>query len=41
MSLHQSLPPKLKFKVEKEYKRLFGGALKQHILDALNLDEAI
>ena len=41
MSLHQGLPPKLKLKVEKEYKRLFGGALKQHILEALDIDEAI
>ena len=41
MSLHQGLPPKLKLKVEKEYKRLFGGALNQHILEALDIDEAI
>ena len=26
---------------KKQYKRLFGGTLKQHILEALDIDEAI
>ena len=41
MSIHQGVPPKLKLNVEKQYKRLFGGTLKQHILEALYIDEAI
>ena len=41
MNIHQVPPPKLKLNVEKQYKRLFGGTLKQNILEALDIDEAI
>ena len=41
MNIHQITPPKLKLNVEKQYKRLFGGTLKQHILEALDINEAI
>ena len=35
-----NLTPKLKLNVEKQYKRLFGRTFKQHILDALDINEA-
>ena len=41
MSIHQGLPPKLKLNVEKQYKRLFGGTLKENFLEVLYIDEAI
>ena len=41
MSLHQGLPPKIKLNVEKQYKRLFGGTLKQHMFEALDIHETI
>ena len=39
MEFHQSLPKDLKTSVEKQYKRLFGGAISEHILDAIDNDE--
>ena len=37
MNLYQRLQTKLKLKVEKHYKRLFGWTLKHHFLDALDI----
>ena len=39
MEFHQSLPNKLQTRVEKQYKRLFGGTIREHMLDAIDDDE--
>ena len=39
MEFHQSLQNKLQTRVEKQYKRLFGGAIREHMLDAIDDDE--
>ena len=39
MEFHQSLPNKLQTRVEKQYKRLFGGTIREHMLDAIEDDE--
>ena len=39
MEFHQSLPKNLKTSVEKQYKRLFGGTIREHMLDAIDDDE--
>ena len=36
---HQSLPNKLQTRIEKQYKRLFGGTIREHMLDAIDDDE--
>ena len=41
MALHQSLKPREKIQVEKEYFKLFGESLKEKILDAIDIDDAV
>ena len=41
LNFHQSLKPRMKILVEKEYKDLFGESLRQIIMEAIVLDDAI
>ena len=41
LNFHQSLKPRMKILVEKEYKDLFGESLRQKIMEAIDLDDAI
>ena len=39
MEFHQSLQNKLQTRVKKQYKRLFGGTIREHMLEAIDDDE--
>ena len=39
MDFHQSLQKNLKSNVDKQYKRLFGGTIREHMLDDIDKDE--
>ena len=39
MDFHQSLQKNLKSNVDKRYKRLFGGTIREHMLDEIDDDE--
>ena len=41
LNFHQSLKPRMKIRVEKEYRDLFGESLREKIMDAIDLDDAI
>ena len=41
LNFHRSLKPRMKILVEKEYKDLFGESLRQKIMEAIDLDDAI
>ena len=41
MDLHLKLKPREKIQVEKEYYKLFGESLKEKIIDAIDIDNAI
>ena len=41
MEFHQSLPKNLKTSVEKQYKRLFGGTIREYMLDEIDNDELL
>ena len=41
MALHQKLKPREKIQVEKEYFKLFGESLKEKIMEAIDIDDAI